>query len=327
MEIMQNLGKFDAVVTDPPYGKIRGEFDHIWTNRGEFLKDVRNWIWAIADCIKFNGSLWWFAWPTVAGRIEAMIAEKMHVLSHVVWEKPTSTGQKTRKESLRAPMPVTERIIFAEHYNSDKAAIHACDKARALVFEPLRKYLADEWRRAGLTNADANACTQSQMATHWFGKSQWELPTKAQYEKLRERANATGKTCLRREHEDLRREYEYFRREYEDLRREYEDLRRWFDCRHGDQFTDLWRFSPAKPSERTKHPTQKPLNLMEYIIRLSVRPDGTCLDPFMGSGTTLVACQRLGRNGTGIELDPEYFEIACRRVEEAARQPKLLPEQ
>jgi DNA modification methylase len=44
----------------------------------------------------------------------------------------------------------------------------------------------------------------------------------------------------------------------------------------------------------------------------------------MGSGTTLVACAKLGRKGIGIELDPDYFEIACRRVEEAYRQPDLL---
>lgn len=71
------------------------------------------------------------------------------------------------------------------------------------------------------------------------------------------------------------------------------------------------------------HPTQKPLPLMEWC--LGFLPDAkTILDPFMGSGTTLVACQRMGRHGTGIELDPDYFEIACRRVDEAARQPDLL---
>ena len=71
------------------------------------------------------------------------------------------------------------------------------------------------------------------------------------------------------------------------------------------------------------HPTQKPLALMEWC--LSFLPDAkTILDPFAGSGTTLVACQRMGRHGTGIELDPDYFDIACRRVDEAARQPDLL---
>ena len=71
------------------------------------------------------------------------------------------------------------------------------------------------------------------------------------------------------------------------------------------------------------HPTQKPIAVMEWC--LGFLPDAkTILDPFMGSGTTLVACQRMGRHGTGIELDPDYFDIACRRVDEAARQPDLL---
>jgi len=72
-----------------------------------------------------------------------------------------------------------------------------------------------------------------------------------------------------------------------------------------------------------QHPTQKPVALMEWC--LGFLPDATTiLDPFMGSGTTLVACQRMGRAGTGIELDPEYFDIACRRVDEATRQPDLF---
>ena len=72
-----------------------------------------------------------------------------------------------------------------------------------------------------------------------------------------------------------------------------------------------------------QHPTQKPVALMEWC--LGFLPDAkTILDPFMGSGTTLVACQRMGRHGTGIELDPDYFDVACRRVDEAARQPDLF---
>lgn len=79
----------------------------------------------------------------------------------------------------------------------------------------------------------------------------------------------------------------------------------------------------AMNRDRVPHPTQKPLALMEWC--LGFLPDArTILDPFMGSGTTLVACQRMGRHGTGIELDPDYFDIACRRVDEAARQPDLL---
>lgn len=75
--------------------------------------------------------------------------------------------------------------------------------------------------------------------------------------------------------------------------------------------------------EKAGHPTQKPVALMEWC--LGFLPNAkTILDPFMGSGTTLVACQRLGRNGTGVELDPDYFDIACKRVDEATRQADLF---
>ena len=72
-----------------------------------------------------------------------------------------------------------------------------------------------------------------------------------------------------------------------------------------------------------KHPTQKPVALMKWC--LGFLPDAkTILDPFAGSGTTLVACQRMGRHGTGIELDEEYWRIACERVHKAWQQPDLL---
>ena len=76
-------------------------------------------------------------------------------------------------------------------------------------------------------------------------------------------------------------------------------------------------------SEGKQHPTQKPIALMQWC--LGFLPDAeTILDPFMGSGTTLVACQKLGRQGIGIELDPDYFDIACKRVDEATRQPDMF---
>ena len=90
-----------------------------------------------------------------------------------------------------------------------------------------------------------------------------------------------------------------------------------------DMVARRYVFRPMGMDGGKVHPTQKPVALMEWC--LGFLPDAvTILDPFMGSGTTLVACQRMGRQGTGIELDPDYFDAACRRVDEAARQPDLL---
>jgi site-specific DNA-methyltransferase (adenine-specific)/modification methylase len=88
----------------------------------------------------------------------------------------------------------------------------------------------------------------------------------------------------------------------------------------------LWNgmIRAEKDIER-EHPTQKPIEVMRWC--LGFIPDArTILDPFMGSGTTGVAAIKLGRKFIGIEIEPKYFDIACRRIEEAARQPDLFIE-
>lgn len=74
--------------------------------------------------------------------------------------------------------------------------------------------------------------------------------------------------------------------------------------------------------DETTHPTEKPVPLMEHYIRNSSQLGQTVFDPFMGSGTTGVAALNLGRKFIGIERDPKYFDIACRRIEMAVKQPK-----
>jgi len=71
------------------------------------------------------------------------------------------------------------------------------------------------------------------------------------------------------------------------------------------------------------HPTQKPLTLMKRIILDYTRPGDLILDPFMGSGTTGVACLQTGRRFIGIEIDPNYYALAQRRIAEAQQQIRM----
>jgi site-specific DNA-methyltransferase (adenine-specific) len=81
----------------------------------------------------------------------------------------------------------------------------------------------------------------------------------------------------------------------------------------------------ASNAQRIGHPTQKPLELMKWC--LSFVPEARrILDPFMGSGTTGVAAVKLGRCFTGVEIDAGYFDIACRRIEAALKEPDLFIE-
>lgn len=79
-------------------------------------------------------------------------------------------------------------------------------------------------------------------------------------------------------------------------------------------------------SDGAVHPTQKPVELMKWSVGF-LEKGVLILDPFMGSGTTGVACVKTGRSFIGIEKDPDYFEIACERIREAYRQPDMFVSQ
>lgn len=92
-----------------------------------------------------------------------------------------------------------------------------------------------------------------------------------------------------------------------------------------DQPIKAFNYSHGELATEGKvHPTQKPLPLMRWCIEQLPADCETILDPFMGSGTTLVAAVKLGRRGIGIEREERYFDIACRRVEQAYLQPDLF---
>lgn len=88
-------------------------------------------------------------------------------------------------------------------------------------------------------------------------------------------------------------------------------------------------FFPRKleTDKNTGHPCPKPENVTRWLVKRVTPFAGTLvLDPFMGSGTTGVACAKLGRKFIGIELEPKYFDIACKRIEDAYKQPDMFVE-
>lgn len=95
--------------------------------------------------------------------------------------------------------------------------------------------------------------------------------------------------------------------------------RDWFVANSASAVSDVKRLAK-------QHPCPRQDDVCEFIVSNWVRPEGTTLDPFAGSGTTGVACAKLGRKFIGIEIEPKYFDIACRRIDEAYKQPRLFAE-
>ena len=304
-----------ACIDFPYWGVKDNEWDNQWATRHDFL----SWIGSVCDEVKRllapNGSFYAFASPQMAWHVEGVIRERFNVLNRINWVKDAGWHQKSSEETLRCLFPQIEPIIFAEHFNSDNIAkgeagyIAKCDQLRGFVFEPLRAYLDSERERAGVTTRQiaeefqkkTGSRTVTGMAGHWFSDVQWTLPTENNYNWLRE-------TLSKLNHNG-----EYLRREYEDLRREYEDLRRPFNATPDAPYTDVWTF-PTVQTYPGKHPTEKPIALIEHIVRLSSRPNDVVFDCCMGHGTAGVAAGKLGRKFIGIERDAQYFHTAQSRI-------------
>jgi site-specific DNA-methyltransferase (adenine-specific) len=80
----------------------------------------------------------------------------------------------------------------------------------------------------------------------------------------------------------------------------------------------------TEAAEKNGHPCPKPLKAWTWLVDKTAKPDGVVLDPFMGSGTTGVACVNTGRRFIGIEIEPKFFEIACERISAAHSQQRLF---
>ena len=298
----------NLIATDPPYYKVKNEpWDNQWDTAEGFLSWVdelcRHWARILAP----NGSLYVFASPQMAWHVEGVIRKYFNVLNHISWKKTGGTrANQADKEILRQFFGNSERIIFAEHYNSDNIAkgeagyLAKCDELRGFVFEPLREYLDGERKKAGLQDKPARrkmglSIKGGGLLCHFWNKAQWMLPTAEQYTKLQQAFPG------------------YFTREYEDLRREYEDLRRPFNATADAPYTDVWTF-PTVSNYSGKHPCEKPVEMMEHIVKMSSRVNDVVLDCFMGSGNTGVAAAKHGREFIGIDASENYFNRAKRRV-------------
>ena len=187
----------------------------------------------------------------------------------------------------------------------------------------VRAFICSEWRgRAGLNNAQANeACGVADMASrHYFGPSQWWLPTWAHFQSLaayaKEHAPPVERPYLVTEAVWARRgglleSYEALREEYEALREEYEALRYPFALPQG--VTDIWTGLPVNRTGR--HSCAKRDDHIERIVTASSRPGDRVLEPFGGGSPVLRACRKLGRSCDSIEIDPEWHARALASIE------------
>ena len=307
LEIMRNIpdNSVDLIVTDPPYNINKDDWDKI--------DDYKNWLMkAFKECervLKDNGSFYFFhsEMPVVADLMQRIRKETKFVFKQfIVWNKRFKEASNkgyldgfVEVNGLRNYQQMAEYVLFYTFQDETGLTTVMLDTNN---FSSLRKYFKGLQEHIGLNKKQVmNKIGQN--ADHCFrwNSSQWDLPTKETYQQL---INVIGID-----------KWESFR-PYESLRQEYESLRYTFNNQKNHH--SVWDYEVEK---KQGHLTPKPVNLIKNIMLHSSNENDVVLDPFIGSGTTAVACKMLNRRFIGFDISQDYVDIANKRL---ANVPKRL---
>jgi DNA modification methylase len=295
----------DMVFTDPPYG-MKKESDGVLNdnlNFDDLLEFNKKWISLSFDFTKDNGS--WYCWGIdevlmdIYSNILKPLIKKQKVTFRnlITWDKNIGQGQKS-KDFRMFPI-VDEKCLFVmcgvQGFSNN--ADNYFEK-----WEPIRKYLKEQRDLMSWSNGDMKKMLGHSVSSgcHWFDKSQWSLPTEEEYKTWQKEAN--GKA---------------FKKEYEEIKKEYDSTRAYFDNTH-DNMNNVWHFERTSQKEREEaggHATPKPIALCSRAIKSSSRENELVLDLFGGSGSTLIACEKLNRRCCMMELSPKYSDVIIQRWE------------
>ena len=317
IEVLEELsGPFNLLVADPPYSFVKKNETWDQCSHAELETILRKLFELIKPKMKNNGALYCFCWPYFSARMQYIMADYFNVLNEIVWMKRRMSGAqcgqqaKASLEKLRKYFPETERIVFADIYESDKKSFSDSYQLWCEIMQPLISYFNEAKRQIGLS-VDVIKEKMFQLtgkrytsAHHAFNRIDWRFPTLEQYSAMEK-----FMPMLRDQYYNLRGQYNNLLDQYNNLRRAHYPQR--------NNFTDLWIYSPAPiGSKHRLHSCQKPLNMIVDMINTSSRPGDIVLDPFAGSGTTGVAAIKTGRQAILIEREEKYCEIAAKRIEQ-----------
>ena len=303
--ILPSLGKVDAVITDPPYFGVKGDdWDNQWRNEEDFLSWLDIVILKCSDQMEDWASFYLFTSPQMNWAVEGLVRKRLVFLNSIRWQKPQGWQHKQPIDALRIFQQNWEGCIFAQKGDDSDAQNQsgyerACDALHKKVYQPIGNYFKQARAAAGLSYRQiANSIARdSALYLRWEEGS--SLPNAGDYAKCQALFPP------------------------EALRKDYEALRRPFRPYDPRMKSDNWVYD-CVGGYFGKHPCEKPISLMAHIVGSSSKTADTILDPFMGSGTTGVAAIQLGRKFIGIEREERYFDIACKRIEQAQAQGKLF---
>lgn len=284
LELMKLIpdGSVDLVLTDPPYGTMKGAALDGWKNQttewDTAIEPVKIFE-QISRVLRPNGKAVLFSQEPYTSQLITSAIPSLPFAYRAMWYK------NVHANALLAKSAMVSRY--------EDICIFSCSKGGGEVAE----YMKSELEKSGLTVKKINELLgTSTMASHYFRAGcQFVLPTKEKYEKLQ----TTG----------------FWQRPYDELKEKTMPV---FNLWQGGKSKS--NVLEYKKDNDGYHPTQKPVALLEDLIQTYSNVGNTVLDFTMGSGSTGVACMNTGRKFIGFELDENYFHIAEKRIAEAVNQ-------
>ena len=290
----------EGIANDNLYASKLDAFQMRWWHaaRASLAANASVYLWGNAEDL-------WRLW--YQGGLQA--SERLTFRNELVWDKgDAGAGGISHQgaEGLRLYPGASERCLF---FMLGEQGFSTNADNYWEGWEPIRAYLKQERDRMGWDNARCKSLAGHSPTSgcHWFDASQWTMPTREVYEAWQRAARGDG-----------------FKRDYDDLKRDYYATRAYFDNTH-DNMTDVWAYPRVKGEERQGHPTPKPLALIERTVKSSTPTGALVYEPFLGSGTTLMACENLGRTCYACEIGPGYVAVTLERWSQlTGEQPQRL---
>ena len=287
-------GSVDMVLTDPPYGTVKGAALDGWDaerTAWDNALDPADIFNILNNCLRPNGAVLLFAQEPYSSRLVTEAHGSIPFAYRMVWKKDHFANSLIAK---KAPVQYTEDIpVFFKAFDS-------------FVGHPLKPYMDSELEISGMSRREA-VKNWGSSASHYFTDGrQFMIPSR---DKLRMMQDQTRQFQMT--YEDMKAINDEFRAE---TRRRFPKV---FNLPPGQKYKS--NVLEYRKDYSGHHPTQKPVALLEDLIKTYTNEGDTVLDFTMGSGSTGVACVNTGRNFIGIELDPDYFAIAEQRIADAKR--------
>lgn len=305
--------KADLVFTDPPYG-MKKEKDGVANdnlNYDDLLEFNKQWIPLTFDLLKDNGS--WYCWgideplmDIYSNILKPMKKEKRIAFRNLItWDKGNGQGQLS--EEFRIYPIADEKCLFVMRGSESCQGFSVNQDDYSENMDVVRAYLETEIAKLNQSDkviANALGYKDGRTVNHWRSKSQFALPTKENYEALKN----YGIKILGND---------FLKKDYDSLKKDYYSSRSYFDNTH-DNMNNVWHFPRTNGEEKKSaggHATPKPIALCGRAIKSSSRENEIVLDVFGGSGSTLITCEQLNRICYINELDPHWCDVIINRWE------------